>query len=265
MFKETPRRQLQLACSLTHVRNLLLVLGTQSADSLAGAPDLQVADLLKLGLVLLTVVGGTVVLQRALGLRTVLDRVVQGVEDGLQGILEAGGPVNGTTASSGRAGLEHPVHTVATDQGVQRLGSLLNGLVKGLAGRVAALTQNLVLGEEHTVDTTHQAATLTVQVRVDLLLKGGLVQVAGTDGNTQGNGLLLSLASHVLVDGERGVDTTALTEQRADSTAGTLGGNQDNVNVLGDLDLGQLLEDGGETVREVQGLLRLAGCQSREI
>lgn len=235
--------------------SLLLVLGSESTDGLAGAPDLEIPDLLHLSLVLLTVVGLAVVLEGSLGLGAILDGVVQLVEDGLQGILEAGAPVNGTTAGSGRASLVHPVHAVSTNEGVQGLSSLLNGLVEGLAGAVATLTENLVLSKEHAVDTTHQAATLTVKVRVDLLLKGGLVEVAGADGDTEGDGLLLSLASDVLVDGEGGVDTTALTEEGSDGSARALGGAEDDVDVGGDLDLGEVLEDGGETVGEVEGLL----------
>src|SRR4029434_4757196 len=81
--------------------NLLLVFGSRSADGLAGAPDLELPDLLHLSLVLLTVVGLAVVLEGSLGLGAILDGVVQLVEDGLQGILEAGAPVNGTTAGRG--------------------------------------------------------------------------------------------------------------------------------------------------------------------
>lgn len=240
--------------TITTLYNLFLVLGTQGADGLTGAPDLKVADLLHLLLVLLTVVLLGVVVEGALGLGTVTDGVVELVEEGLQVVLEAAGPVNGTTAGSGGAGSVHPVHTHTTDQGVQGLSSLLDGLVESLGGAVATLTENLVLSKEHTVDTTHEATTLTVEVGVDLLLEGGLVEVTGTDGNTHGDGLLLGLAGNVLEDGNGGVDTTALTEESADSTAGTLGGNEDDVNVSGDVDLGEVLENGGETVGEVEGL-----------
>ena len=223
-------------------------------NGLSGPPDLEVADLLQLGLVLLAVVGLAVVLERALGLLAGLDRVVQRVEDGLQGILELGGPVDGAAAGGGRAGVEHPVHAVGTDEGVQALGSLLDGLVEGLAGAVAALAEDLVLGEEHAVDATHEAAALTVEVRVDLLLEGGLVEVAAADGDTESDGLLLGLAGDVLVDGEGRVDATSLAEERSDGAAGTLRRAEDDVNVGGHLDLGQVLEDGREAVREVQGL-----------
>lgn len=230
------------------------VLGAERADSLAGAPDLEVADLLHLLLEGLAVVGAASVVEGALGLGTVTGGLVELLEEGLEVGLEALGPVNGTAAGGGGAGLVHVVHAVGTDQRVEGLGGLLDGLVEGLAGSVAVLTENLVLGEEHTVDTTHEAATLAVKVRVDLLLEGGLVEVAGTDGNTHGDGLLEGLAGHVLVDGDGAVDTAALLEERADSAARALGGDEDNVNVRGDLDVGAVLEDGGETVGEVEGL-----------
>jgi hypothetical protein len=243
-------------------RRLFGVLGAETTDGLSGAPDLEVVNLLELLVVLLTVVGLRVVLQGALGLAAVLDGGVKIIEDGLEGILEALAPVDGTTTGSGGACSVHVVHAVGTDQGVKRLGGLLDGLIESLRWAVAALTENLVLGEEHTVDTTHQATTLTVQVGVDLLLEGGLVHVSGTDGNTEGNSLLLGLASDVLENSDGGVDTTALTEEGADGSAGTLGGYEDDVDVGGDLDLGKVLENRGETVGEVEGLFQvnIFGC-----
>lgn len=132
--------------------------------------------------------------------------------------------------------------------------SLLDSLVERLTRAVSVLTEDLVLREEHAVDTTHQATTLTVQVGVDLLLEGGLVEVARADGDTEGLSLLLGLAGHVLVDGDGGVDTTAFAEEGADGAAGTLGSDEDDVDVGGDVDLGEVLEDGGETVGEVESL-----------
>jgi len=120
---------------------------------------------------------------------------------------------------------------------------------------VTALTENLVLGEKHTVDTTHQATSLTVKVRVHLLLKGGLIEVSGADGYTESDGLLLGLTCDVLEDGDGAVDATALTEKRAHSAAGTLGRDEDNIDVGGHVDFCEVLEDGGETVGEVESLL----------
>ena len=66
--------------------------------------------------------------------------------------------------------------------------------------------------------------------------------------------LLLGLAGDVLEDGDGGVDATALLEEGADSAAGALRGDEDDVNVGGDLDLGEVLEDGREAVGEVESL-----------
>jgi hypothetical protein len=82
-------------------RRLFGVFGAESTDGLSGAPDLEVVNLLELLVVLLTVVGLRVVLERALGLAAVLDGGVEVVEDGLKGILEALAPVDGTTTGSG--------------------------------------------------------------------------------------------------------------------------------------------------------------------
>lgn len=109
------------------------------------------------------------------------------------------------------------------------------------------------------MDATHQATTFTVEIRIDLLFEGGLVQVTAANSDTKGNGLLLSLASDVLEDSEGRVDTTALLEERADGTARALGGDEDDINVLGDVDLGAILENGGEAVREVEGLAAISG------
>lgn len=238
----------------------LHVLRSEAADGLSCSPDLEVADLLHLLLKGLAVVLATGVLHGALGLLASLDAVVEVLEDRLEGLLEALAPVNGTATGGGGACLVHVVHSVGTDQRVEGLGGLLDGLVEGLGWGVAALTENLVLSEEHTVDTTHQATTLTVKVTVDLLLKGGLVHVARSNGHTEGNSLLLSLASHVLEDGDTGVDTTALLEESADGTSRTLWCDEDDIDVGGDLDLGLVLEDGGETVGEVEGLRLVRGC-----
>lgn len=121
---------------------------------------------------------------------------------------------------------------------------------------MAVLTENLVLREEHAVNTTHKAAALAVEVGVDFLLEGGLVEVAGADGNTESHGLFLGFACHVLVDGDGGVDTAAFTEEGAHSAAGALGGHEDDVDVGGHLDFGKVFEDRGEAVGEVEGLER---------
>jgi hypothetical protein len=44
---------------------------------------------------------------------------------------------------------------VGTDEGEERLGSLLNGLVEGLGGGVSVGAEDLVLGKEHSLCVQH--------------------------------------------------------------------------------------------------------------
>jgi hypothetical protein len=125
---------------------------------------------------------------------------------------------------------------------------------------VAVLTENLVLGKEHALDTAHElsrksqsmclfpkvqtyATTLSVKVRADLLLERGTVNVTGTDGDGHRLGDLVGLAGDVLVNGVGSVDTAALKEEGTDGTAGTLGGDEDNVDVLGGHNAGLFTSD----------------------
>ena len=45
---------------------------------------------------------------------------------------------------------------LSTDQGIQGLSSLFDGLVESLRWAVAVLAEYLVLGEEKTLDSAHQ-------------------------------------------------------------------------------------------------------------
>src|SRR5262249_53499572 len=81
-----------------------------------------------------------------------------------------------------------------------------------------------------------------------------LEQVARADGDAQGEDALAGAARRVLVDGEAGVDATALQEQAADGRARALGGDEDNVDVGRRDDAGLLAVDDAEAVREVEGL-----------
>lgn len=115
-------------------------------------------------------------------------------------------------------------------------------------------TENLVLGTEETLDGAHEDTTLTVEVRVDLVLEGGLVEVTGSDTDTEGNGTVLGLARDILVDGNGSVDATALEEEVADGGTGALRGDEDDIDILGGNDASVLGEDDGESVGEVEGL-----------
>lgn len=159
-----------------------------------------------------------------------------------------------TSSSGGGACGVHVVHTVLADQGEQRLGGFLDSLVEGFRGRVTVLSQNLVLRSEHALDTAHKDTSLSVQVRVDFLFKRRFVTVTGTDGDTECDGLLLGVTGNVLVNGDGRVDTSTFQEQGSDGSTGTLGGDQDDVDVLGGDNTSVLLVDDGETVGKVQGL-----------
>ena len=106
---------------------------------------------------------------------------------------------------------------------------------------MAILPEDFVLRQEHSVDTSHQTSTFTVQIAVDFLLKGGLVKISGSDGDTQCHSLFFGLTGNVLEDRDGGVDASAFLEEGSDGTAGTFGGDEDDVDVGGDFDLGPTL------------------------
>ena len=223
-------------------------------DRLSGSPDLQIPDILHLLLVFLSVVWLRVVFQRPLRLRTGLYAVVKLVKNGLQGVLEFSTPVDSTPSGCRRACCVHPVHTVRTNQRVQALSCLLDGLIESFAGAVASLAEDFVLSKEHAVNATHQASSLAVQIRVDFFLECRLVEVSTANSNTERYSLLFGFAGHVLVDRHRGVDATALPEQGSHSTARSLGCDEDDIDIRGNIDLGKVFENRGEPVGEVKGL-----------
>lgn len=228
--------------------------GAETSDNVASAPHLLGSNGVCLLLVVLAVGLAAGKVERPLGLSAVSDGLVEALKDGPVGLLELGSPVESTTAGRGRAGLVHVVHAMLANERVERHESLLASLVEGLRRAVAVGAENVVLGLEHTLDTAHQATTLAVEVRVDLLLKGGLVDVTGANGDTHGHSLLQSLAGHVLVHGHTRVDARASEELGADGTARALGGAEDDIDVSGGDDASLLLVDNAEAVREVEGL-----------
>jgi hypothetical protein len=62
------------------------------------------------------------------------------------------------------------------------------------------------------------------------------------------------VASDILEDSDGGVDSTTLTEESSNSSTRTLGSNEDDIDISWDIDLGLVLENGGEAVGEVEGL-----------
>lgn len=156
--------------------SLRLAIRAEGTDDLARTPDLLLVDLLQLLGKVLTVSRATVELERLAGLSTVLNTLVELLENRDIGLLEDGCPIQGTTTSGGGACIVHVVHTggskmtsevmcfknwmryipVLTNKGVERLSSLLDGLVEGFRRGVAICPENLVLGQEKSLDGTHE-------------------------------------------------------------------------------------------------------------
>ena len=118
------------------------------------------------------------------------------------------------------------------------------------------LTQHVILSLKQTLDSTHQRATLTCKVAGSLTLEGCLEQVASTDTDTKGDGLLLSLARVVLINSVRAVQTATLKEHCAERGARTLRSNHDNVDVGGRNNTCAVVPVDSKTVRVVKGLAR---------
>jgi hypothetical protein len=62
------------------------------------------------------------------------------------------------------------------------------------------------------------------------------------------------MASNILEDSDGGVDTTSLAEEGSYGSARALGSNEDDIDICRNVDLSLVLEDGGETVGEVESL-----------
>jgi hypothetical protein len=62
------------------------------------------------------------------------------------------------------------------------------------------------------------------------------------------------MAGNILEDGDGGVDTTSLPEESSDSSARALGSDEDDIDIGRNIDLGLVLEDGGEAMGEVESL-----------
>ncbi len=88
------------------------------------------------------------------------------------------------------------------------------------------------------MDAAHQTTALAVEVRVDFFLEGGLVEIAGADGDAESDGFFQGFASHVLENGEGGVDSSAFAEEGADGAAGAFRGDEDDIDVGRDVDFG---------------------------
>lgn len=154
----------------------------------------------------------------------------------------------------GGVGVEYLVYVVGINEGVEGLGSFFNGFVESFVGGVVVFMENFVLGEEYVVDIIYEVVVFIVEVRVDFFFEGGFVEVVGVNGNIYGDGFFFGFVGYILVDGEGGVDVMVFFEKGVDGVVGIFGGVEDDVDVSGDFDFGEIFEYGGEIVGEVESL-----------
>jgi hypothetical protein len=126
---------------------------------------------------------------------------------------------------------------------------------------MSTLPQDFILSQKHSLDTAHETSSFTIQVTIDFLFKGGLVQVSRADCDTEGNGFFFGLPADILEDGKGGVNPAAFFEEGANSAARALGGNEDNIDVGWGDDTSEVFVDDREAVGEVQSLTIRLGCR----
>ena len=127
---------------------------------------------------------------------------------------------------------------------------------------MASFTENFVLSKEHAVNAAHQAASLTIEIRVDLLFKRRLVEVPRSHTYPKSNGLFFGSTGYILIHGNRGVDATTFSKEGSNSPTGAFRRDKDDIDIRGNVDFGEIFEDGGEAVGEVECLAMSVGITS---
>jgi hypothetical protein len=111
---------------------------------LSGPPDLLSVNLGGLLGELFTVVLLSVERERSSGLVSVLDVLVERLEDGQVGLVELGGPVEGSSSGGGGTGVVHVVHTVLADQGEEAMNKDWQGVSKRSSSPIRTETYDWV-------------------------------------------------------------------------------------------------------------------------
>ena len=138
------------------VRTILVILWTEFADSLCGAPHLAVVHGCKFLLKTGTVVGLRVGIDADLCFVTALHTCIELLHDGLNGIMETREPVKCATLGGGGTIGIHPVHTLLSEERHEALCELFYCLVESLGGGVAILAEHFILSQEQALNSTHQ-------------------------------------------------------------------------------------------------------------
>ena len=224
----------------------------QCADGGAGLPHFAVAHdgefLGELG----RVVFGAASLDDVRGFISGGDAGVKRFKHRQGGFLESRFPVERAALGGLRAVGIHPVHAVLIHEADEALGQFFNGLVERFARRVAVGAEDVVLRFEDAGQAAHEDTAFADEVTVGFVWERGREEVAGTDGNADGETAFLSAAGGVLEHGEAGVDAGAAEEIAADIEAGTFRRDHDDVHILRRNDAGLLVVGDREAVREIE-------------
>ena len=103
---------------------------------------------------------------------------------------------------------------------------------------MASLSQHLILGEKHAMDTAHQAAPFAVEIGPHLFLKSSLVEVSTPNSHTQCNRLLFGFAGDILKHSDRRVNAPSFAEKGSNGAARAFGRHEDDIDVGWNIDFG---------------------------
>ena len=121
---------------------------------------------------------------------------------------------------------------------------------------MTVLTENLVLSKEETLNSTHEWATLTCEVRSSLALECSLEQVTWTDTDTESKCTIESTTSSIVVNCVWRVQTATLEEHSTEWCTRTLRSNHDNVDILRRNATCAVRPCDSETMWEIESLTR---------
>ena len=116
--------------------------------------------------------------------------------------------------------------------------------------------QCVVLGLPHAVDGSHQNATFASEVAVNFFLESRFKQISRTHCEAEGASAFGRIASGILIYGKARVDALTFEEQAANRGARTLGGHEDDIDILAGNNKCLVGIDDAETVGEIKRLAR---------
>lgn len=233
---------------------LLLDPGHAGAELLAHLLDGVLLASLEEGVILLlaTLCLGNPILGELAG----LDVLEGGLHPLLDGSIDNLGPDYNITILGGLGdGETHAANSRLVDHVNDEL-QLVEHFEIGHLGLVSGLDESLESGLNKCRGTAAKHGLLAEEIGLGLFLEAGFENTAAGSADTlgPGEGGLLGVAALVLMNGDERGDTLAFLILATHGVAGALGGDHDDVNVLGWLDR---LEVNRETVAEEEGMTRV--------